>query len=875
MSSQIHIENPKKNIGAVLGAKLCLFTLVFILFICAAKAAGAAPVITSGTTASGTVGTVFSYKITATNTPTGYGATGLPSGLAVSKTTGLISGTPTAAGTSAVTLSATNNRGTGKATLKLTIAVARPVITCGATASGMMGSALSYQITATNTPTSYGATGLPAGLTANTTTGLISGTPTAAGTTAVTISATNSGGTGNATLTLTINLAPPVISSAATASGTTGSAFSYQITATNAPTSFGAAGLPAGLTVNTTTGLISGTPTAAGTSTVTISATNSGGAGNATLTLTINLAPPVITSAAAASVTAGSPLSYQITATNAPTSFGAAGLPAGLTANTTTGLISGTPTAAGTSTVTLSATNSGGTGNATLMLTIAAAIPASFVQTVANKTSAASSSLSLTFPTNTLAGDLILVAFDYGTNTTPSSVSDSQGNVFTPVGNLLSSPRPQFSQVYYAKNIKGGADTVTVTLSASSSYLEVYLTEYAGIDPANPIDAQAGAAGPAGAVSSGNATTTVANDVIYGYCVGDSFCTGGSGFAARSSFDGNLSEDTMAGSAGIYAATGSATAGWTMQMVALKPSSAGTGTAPVASLSPSTLTFASQTVGATSAAQTVTLNNTGNAALTLTSVALTGTNSSDFAQTNTCGSSVAAGANCSISVTFTPAASGTRTATVTLTDNATGSLQTVTLSGTGTSTTSTLSLSTTSLTFGSESVLTTSAPQSVTLTNTGSATLTISSIAVTGANASDYSQTGSCGSSIAAGANCTIAVLFTPSAAGARTAALSIADNASGSPQAVSLSGTGGHDVILSWVASTTSGIIGYNIYRGTTSGGESSTPLNSTPTSNTTFADENVTAGALYYYVVTAVGAGGVTVSAASNEASATVPTP
>ena len=68
-----------------------------------------------------------------------------------------------------------------------------------------------------------------------------------------------------------------MITSATTASGTVGSAFSYQITATNTPTSYGATGLPAGLSVNTATGLISGTPTAAGTSTVTLSATNSAG----------------------------------------------------------------------------------------------------------------------------------------------------------------------------------------------------------------------------------------------------------------------------------------------------------------------------------------------------------------------------------------------------------------------------------------------------------------------------------------------------------------------------------------------------------------------------------------------------------------------
>jgi fibronectin type 3 domain-containing protein len=80
--------------------------------------------------------------------------------------------------------------------------------------------------------------------------------------------------------------APPVITSATTASGTLGSAFSYRITATNAPTSYEAMGLPAGLSVNTGTGLISGTPTSAGTSTVTLSASNNGGTGNATLTLT-------------------------------------------------------------------------------------------------------------------------------------------------------------------------------------------------------------------------------------------------------------------------------------------------------------------------------------------------------------------------------------------------------------------------------------------------------------------------------------------------------------------------------------------------------------------------------------------------------------
>src|SRR6202007_1888909 len=96
-------------------------------------------------------------------------------------------------------------------------------------------------------------------------------------------------------------------------------------------------------------------------------------------------------------------------------------------------------------------------------------------------------------------------------------------------------------------------------------------------------------------------------------------------------------------------------------------------------LAPASLACGNQNLNTTSAAQTVTLTNTGNAALSITSIAA----STQFAQTNTCGASVAAGANCTISVTFTPTAIGAQTGTITITDNATGSPQTVRLTGTG------------------------------------------------------------------------------------------------------------------------------------------------------------------------------------------------
>jgi hypothetical protein len=195
----------------------------------------------------------------------------------------------------------------------------------------------------------------------------------------------------------------------------------------------------------------------------------------------------------------------------------------------------------------------------------------------------------------------------------------------------------------------------------------------------------------------------------------------------------------------------------------------------------------------------------------------------------------------------------------------------VSLSGTGTA--ALVSLSPTSLAFGNQPADMTSAAQTVTLSNTGNAGLSITSLALTGTNASDFAQSNTCGNSLAAGANCTIAVMFTPSVTGTEAASLSIADNASGSPQTASLSGAGTHDVILTWTASTTPGVGGYNVYRGATSGGEGATPLNSSPINGTTYCDSTVQAGQTYYYVITAVASNDVTQSAASNEVSATVP--
>jgi len=226
---------------------------------------------------------------------------------------------------------------------------------------------------------------------------------------------------------------------------------------------------------------------------------------------------------------------------------------------------------------------------------------------------------------------------------------------------------------------------------------------------------------------------------------------------------------------------------------------AGDGAAAVSVLSqatsvsvlPAALQFGAQVVGASSAPQTVTLTDTGYLPLDISSIAVTGADVPDFGQTNTCGSSLAVGASCTISVTFTPAQAGPLTAAVTITDNAAGSPQSVSLSGTGVTTGPNVTLSPTSLTFATQLVGTSSSAQPVTLSNYGSATLTITSIKVTGADRNEFGETSTCHRALAQGASCTINVIFSPSQRGPRTAGLSITDNASGSPQTVSLSGTG------------------------------------------------------------------------------------
>jgi len=199
------------------------------------------------------------------------------------------------------------------------------------------------------------------------------------------------------------------------------------------------------------------------------------------------------------------------------------------------------------------------------------------------------------------------------------------------------------------------------------------------------------------------------------------------------------------------------------------------------------LFFPAQVVGTTSNAKKITVTNQGAGTLTINDIFVGGLNAGDFAETNTCGATLPPSATCTVYVTFTPTAKEARNAGMGVSSSDPASPDAVGLSGPGT----VVSLSKKGLSFGSQQVGTSPAPQNVILTNVDSTPLKFTGITITGTNASDYSQSNTCATSIAAKANCTITVTFTPTATGKRTAAVSIGDDGGGSPQKIQLTGTG------------------------------------------------------------------------------------
>ena len=284
----------------------------------------------------------------------------------------------------------------------------------------------------------------------------------------------------------------------------------------------------------------------------------------------------------------------------------------------------------------------------------------------------------------------------------------------------------------------------------------------------------------------------------------------------------------------------------------------GTGISPVLSATPSTVSFGSVPAG-TINSQTIQLKNTSSSNLTLTGTSISVAGGQFHTGGLTLPMTLAAGTSTRLQLYFAPTIQGVLSGTLTVNVASPNAPRVITISGTGVAATKTLSVTPTSLNFGSESVGI-SHQLTVSLKNTGNSAVTVSGIGVS--NSSFATGGGVNGATLAAGQTATLDVIFNPTTAAAHSGSVNISSNATNSPVTVAVIGTGvagiTHSVLLSWGASSSSGIAGYYLYRSTTTG-SGFARLVASPLSGLKYTDGSVQPGRTYYYQVTAVSSAGV----------------
>jgi hypothetical protein len=292
---------------------------------------------------------------------------------------------------------------------------------------------------------------------------------------------------------------------------------------------------------------------------------------------------------------------------------------------------------------------------------------------------------------------------------------------------------------------------------------------------------------------------------------------------------------------------------------------AATGVTYLLTPSSTSLAFGNLAVASTSA-QTITLTNTGTASLAISQITLSGAGFSFKAPALPI--TLAAGQGVSLTVSFSPTSTGSASGTISVISGASGSPLILGLSGTGE--TYQLTPNPASISFGNV-IVGQSAVLPALLTSTGTGSVTISQVTAAG---SGFTVTGpSLPLTLASGQSTSVSVTFAPTAGGSGTGNLTVTSSATGSSLTETLSGTGVHVIDLSWTASSSSGVVGYNVYRSSSSTGPYNV-INTNPVAGTSFADSAVTAGQTYYYMTTAIGPQAVE-SDYSNVASATIPSP
>ena len=438
----------------------------------------------------------------------------------------------------------------------------------------------------------------------------------------VTVTVTNPGGQSGSLGSAFTYLAQPTVSSVSPNSGSTAGGTAVTITGTNfaagAMVTFGGAAATNVAVTNSTT--ITATTPGGSAGAVTVTVTVSGQSGNLTSGFTYVVAPTVSSVSPNSGSTVGG-TAVTITGTNfaagATVTFGSAAATGVTVVNGTT--ITATTPAHAAGAVTVVVTVNGQSGSLATGFTYNGTVAIGFAQVAAAVPQTPTGTVNVTYPGAQTAGDLNIVVVGWNdTTATVQTVKDSAGNNYRAAIGPTSGTGLRQS-IYYAANIVGGANTVTVTFSQSAASPDVRILEYRGV---TTLDVTAGASGSGTAANSGAATTTVANELIFGAnTVATTTGAAGSGFTSRviTAPDGDIAEDKIVTTAGSNSATATLTSSgpWVMQMATFSAVSAAVPT--VSSVSPNS--------GSTTGGTAVTITGTNFAAgatVTFGSAAATG-----------------------------------------------------------------------------------------------------------------------------------------------------------------------------------------------------------------------------------------------------------
>ena len=526
----------------------------------------------NGPIAGGTAVTISGTNFAAGATVT-FGGTAATNVVVASATQ--ITATTPAGSVGAVTVTVTVNSQNGGLTNGFTY-VAPPTVSSVSPNTGITAGGTAVTITGTNF--AAGAT-VTFGGTAATTVAVVSGTQITATTPAgsagaVTVAVTNPGSLSASLTNGYTYVVVPTVSSVSPNNGPIAGSTAVTITGTNfasgATVTFGATGATNVVVVNATQ--ITATTPAHAAGAVTVIVTVNGQPGSLASGFTYN-APPTVTSVSPNNGPVAGGTAVTITGTNfasgATVTFGA-------TAATSVVIVSGTQITAKTpagsvGSVTVTVTANGQSGSLASGFNYNSAVAVSFGQVASATPQSPTASVPATFPAAQTAGDLNIVVVGWNDTTAAvQSVKDSAGNTYAlAIGPTAGTALQQ--SIYYASNIVGGSNTVTVTFNQAAAYPDIRILEYRGV---TTLDAKAGASGNSTTASSGAATTTSANELIFGANMVFTLTHGpGTGFTSRLiTSDGDIAEDMVVTTAGSNTATATLTSSgpWVMQMVTFK-----------------------------------------------------------------------------------------------------------------------------------------------------------------------------------------------------------------------------------------------------------------------------------------------------------------